>query len=502
MQPILNIEQIREWDKFTIENEPISSIDLMERAATAFTKRFLEVIEKEDPNILLIASKGNNGGDGLVAGRLLNEKGYSVDILIADIQQNGSQDFNINLDRLDKKRIPYKYLNKYDDIPDFSSYDYIIDALFGSGLHRPVTGYWAELIEAINSSNKPVYSLDIPSGMYADKTIDGIAIKCDTCFTFETTKLGMLMSDNAEILKDWKTVSIGLKKEFLTTIDIKNYLIEKSDIKSILRPRNKFDHKGKYGHALISGGNKGMIGASVLSSKACLKTGAGLVTALVPDIGYNILQTVIPEVMTLSGYGNDFLSAVPPLKKYSAIGIGPGLGKHDFTIDFLNEFLEKADIPLVIDADALNIIAENNYLIKKIPENSILTPHPGEFARLFGPSANSFERLDLLRQKAKEFKIFIVLKGAYTAIATPAGTVYFNNTGNPGMATAGSGDVLTGMITGLLSQGYSPLEASITGVFLHGLAGDIAGKRNGHYSLIAGDIVDNISNAFLDIGVD
>ncbi len=502
MQPILNIEQIREWDKFTIENEPINSIDLMERAATAFTKRFLEVIEKENPNILLIASKGNNGGDGLVAGRLLNEKGYSVDILIADIQQNGSQDFNINLDRLDKKRIPYKYLNKYDDIPDFSSYDYIIDALFGSGLHRPVTGYWAELIEAINSSNKPVYSLDIPSGMYADKTIDGIAIKCDTCFTFETTKLGMLMSDNAEILKDWKTVSIGLKKEYLTTITIENYLIEKSDIKKILRPRNKFDHKGKYGHALISGGNKGMIGASVLSSKACLKTGAGLVTALVPDIGYNILQTVIPEVMTLSGYGNDFLSAVPPLKKYSAIGIGPGLGKHDFTIDFLNEFLEKADIPLVIDADALNIIAENNYLIKKIPENSILTPHPGEFARLFGPSANSFERLYLLRQKAKEFKIFIVLKGAYTAIATPAGTVYFNNTGNPGMATAGSGDVLTGMITGLLSQGYSPLEASITGVFLHGLAGDIAGKRNGHYSLIAGDIVDNISNAFLDIGVD
>ncbi len=502
MQPILNIEQIREWDKFTIENEPISSIDLMERAATAFTKRFLEVIEKEDPNILLIASKGNNGGDGLVAGRLLNEKGYSVDILIADIQQNGSQDFNINLDRLDKKRIPYKYLNKYDDIPDFSSYDYIIDALFGSGLHRPVTGYWAELIEAINSSNKPVYSLDIPSGMYADKTIDGIAIKCDTCFTFETTKLGMLMSDNAEILKDWKTVSIGLKKEYLTTITIENYLIEKSDIKKILRPRNKFDHKGKYGHALISGGNKGMIGASVLSSKACLKTGAGLVTALVPDIGYNILQTVIPEVMTLSGYGNDFLSAVPPLKKYSAIGIGPGLGKHDFTIDFLNEFLEKADIPLVIDADALNIIAENNYLIKKIPENSILTPHPGEFARLFGPSANSFERLDLLRQKAKEFKIFIVLKGAYTAIVTPAGTVYFNNTGNPGMATAGSGDVLTGMITGLLSQGYSPLEASITGVFLHGLAGDIASKRNGHYSLIAGDIINNISNAFLDIGVD
>ena len=502
MQPILNIEQIREWDKFTIENEPISSIDLMERAADAFTKRFLEVIDKENPNILIIASKGNNGGDGLVAGRLLNEKGYSADILIADIQPKESDDFRINRERLDKKRIPYKYLNKYDDMPDFNKYDYIIDALFGSGLHRPVTGYWAELIEAINNSDKTVYSIDIPSGMYADKTIDGIAVKCNTCFTFETTKLGMLMADNADILKDWKTVSIGLKKEFLTTIDIENYLIEKSDIKKILRPRNKFDHKGKYGHALISGGNKGMIGASVLSSKACLKTGAGLVTVLVPDIGYNILQTAIPEAMVLSGYGNDFLSAVPPLKRYSAIGIGPGLGKHDFTIDFLNEFLEKTDIPPVIDADALNLIAENSYLLEKIPENSILTPHPGEFARLFGPTANSFERLELLRNKAKEYKIFIVLKGAYTAIATPDGKVYFNNTGNPGMATAGSGDVLTGMITGLLAQGYSPLEASITGVFLHGLAGDIAGKRNGHYSLIAGDIIDNIGNAFLDIGVE
>jgi len=501
MQPILNIKQIREWDKYTIENEPVSSIDLMERAATAFTKRFLEMIEIENPNILVLASKGNNGGDGLVTGRLLNEKAYSTDILIADIQTKESNDFSINLDRLDKKRIPYKYLNKYDDLPDFNKYDYIIDALFGSGLHRPVTGYWAELIEAVNASDTRIYSLDMPSGMYADKTIDGVAIKCHTCFTFETTKLGMLMSDNEKIIKDWKTISIGLKKEYLATINIENFIIEKIDIKKLLHSRNKFDHKGKYGHALISGGNKGMIGASVLSSKACLKTGAGLVTALIPDIGYDILQTAIPEVMTLSGYGNDFLSAVPPLKRYSAIGIGPGLGKHDFTIDFLNEFLEISDIPLVIDADALNLIAENRVLLKKIPENSILTPHPGEFARLFGPTANSFERLNLLRQKAIEYKIFIILKGAHTAIASPEGIVYFNITGNPGMATAGSGDVLTGMVTGLLAQGYLPEDAAIAAVFLHGLAGDIAGKRNGYYSLIAGDIIDNISNAFLDIGI-
>ncbi len=501
MQAVLNIEQIREWDKFTIENEPVSSIDLMERAATAFTKRFLEVIEKENPNILIVASKGNNGGDGLVTGRLLNEKGYTADILIADIQPKESKDFSINLGRLNTKRIPYKYLNKYDDLPEFTSYDYIIDAIFGSGLHRPVTGFWAELINAINDSKRPVYSIDIPSGMYADKPTDGIAIKCQTCFTFETTKQGMLMPDNAETLKDWKSVSIGLKKEYLQTIHIENYLIEKSDIKKILKPRNKFDHKGKYGHALISGGNKGMIGATVLSAKACLKTGAGLVSTLIPDVGYDIVQTAIPEVMTLSGFGNDFLSAVPSLKRYSAIGIGPGLGKHDFTIDFLNEFLEKTDIPIVIDADALNIIAENKHLLKKIPANSVLTPHPGEFARLFGPTANSFERIKLLRKKAKELNLFIVLKGAYTAIASPDGTVYFNNTGNPGMATAGSGDVLTGMITALLAQGYDSLEASTTGVFLHGLAGDIAGKVKGHYSLLAGDIIDNISNAFLDIGI-
>ncbi|HHH53519.1 MAG TPA: NAD(P)H-hydrate dehydratase, partial [Bacteroidetes bacterium] len=443
MQPVLEIGQIREWDKYTIENEPISSIDLMERAATAFTKRFLEITNIEDQKILIISSKGNNGGDGLVVGRKLNEKGLDVDILIADIQSKGSSDFNENLSRLDASRIPYGFINKNDEFPDFKKYDFIIDGLFGSGLHRPISGYWAELVEEINNSKVKIFSIDIPSGMYSDKPSDGIVIKADTCITFETMKLGMLIPENSPFLKNIKTVSIGLKKEYLDSIKITNFLIEKKDIKSILKPRNKFDHKGKYGHALIVGGSKGMIGASSLASKACLVTGAGLVSALIPDVGYSILQTSIPEVMILSGYGNDFLSAVPELNKYAAIGIGPGLGKHDFTRDFLKDFLGKVNSPLVIDADALNIIAENNDLLEIVPKNSILTPHPGEFSRLFGPSLNSFERLKLLRAKAKKHKLFIILKGANTAIATPDGILYFNTTGNPGMATAGSGDVLS-----------------------------------------------------------
>ena len=502
MQPILNIEQIRAWDNYTIENEPISSEALMERAATSFTKRFLEIIDNENPKILVLVSKGNNGGDGLVSGRLLNEKGLDVDIVIADIQPKSSPDFDVNLQKLDIKRIPYTYLNKYDNLPEFDNYDYIIDGLFGSGLHRPVTGYWAELIDAVNKSGAILFSIDMPSGMYADKIVEGKAIKCDFCLTFESPKLGMLIPENAEIIKNIKTVEIGLKKDYLSQIHIENFLIEKNDLKNILKPRSKFDHKGKYGHALIAGGSKGMIGATVLSTKASLRTGAGLVTALVPDVGYEIIQTANPEVMTLSGFGNDFLTAVPNLKKYSAIGIGPGMGKHELTKEFLEDFLTACDLPVVIDADALNIIAENKYLLKRIPANSILTPHPGEFARLFGPTENSFQRLKLLRQKSQEEGFYIILKGAYTAISNPDGTIYFNNSGNPGMATAGSGDVLTGMLTGLQAQGYTPFEAAIVGVFLHGLAGDIASKKTGFYSLTAGDIVSNISHAFMDTGIE
>ena len=496
MKPVLSVDKIREWDAYTIEHEPIASIDLMERAAGNFTHRFVELIQPENPYILVFCSKGNNGGDGLVIARRLIDYGYDVDILIADIQPKASRDFEINLERLEAKRIKAEYLVKDGEMPDFSKYDIIIDALFGSGLSRPITGYWAAVVERLNDEAKEVYAVDIPSGMYADKPVDGVVVICDYCLTFEVPKLSMLVPDNEKYLKKWEAIPIGLDWSFLEQIEIDKYYVEEEDIAAIIKPRRKFDHKGKYGHALIAGGSKGMTGATVLASKACLRSGAGLVTALLPDAGYDIIQTAAPEVMSLSGYGNDILSAVPPLNRFSAICIGPGMGKHKRTKEFLHDMLKEINVPLVLDADALNIIAENKDLMAEVPETTVLTPHPGEFARLFKPVKNGFERIKLAQEEAVKNGVYIILKGAYTGIFTPGGKVYFNSTGNPGMATAGSGDVQAGMITSFLAQGYETVKACQVGVYLHGAAGDIGAGKMTQHALIAGDIIDNIPEAY------
>ena len=499
MHAVLPVEKIREWDNYTISNEPVSSIELMERASRVFTSWLIESRISTDSRILVVASKGNNGGDGLAVARLLAERAYDVEVLIADIQSKGSPDFEINLKRLDAKRIKYQYLSSGDVIPVLKNYTIIIDALFGSGLERPVSGYWAQLIGHINNSEKTVVSIDIPSGMYADRPSVGAVICCSNCLSFESPKLAMIMPDNASNISNWAFESIGLQKEFLKTISPDTYYIEKQDIKQLIKPRSSFGHKGNYGHALIVGGSKGMMGAPLLASKACLRSGAGLVTALIPDTGYTAMQSAFPEAMVISDYGIDHLSAVPDIAPYSAIGVGTGMGVNEMTTGFLEDFLSVVKVPVVFDADALNIIAKNEALKTKIPEGSVLTPHPGEFDRLFGKCSNGFDRLYKLREKAAELQLYIVLKGRYTAISDPRGIVYFNSTGNAGMATAGSGDVLTGMITSLLTQGYLPLDACLIGVFLHGLAGDIGSEQHGLRSLIAGDIVDSIGHAFKNL---
>lgn len=499
MKAVLPVEKIREWDKYTISNEPISSIDLMERASRVFANWLIDRGLAGEGKILVVASKGNNGGDGLAVARLLTEKFYDVQVLVADIQSKGSPDFEVNLRRLTDKRIKHKYLQSGDEIPVFDEYTLIIDALFGSGLERPVSGYWAQLIENINNSGKTVVSVDIPSGMYADRPSDGTVIRCDDCLSFESPKLAFILPDNASNISKWSFKSIGLKSEYLKTINPDAYYVEKQDIKHLIKPRSHFGHKGDYGHALIVGGSKGMIGAPLLASKACLRTGAGLVTSLIPDTGYTVFQTAMPEAMVISDCGVDHLSVVPDISRFSAIGIGTGMGINEMTSVFLEEFLSVVKAPIVLDADALNIIAKNEALKGKIPEGSVLTPHPGEFDRLFGKCSDGFERFHKLREKASELQSYIVLKGRYTAISDPRGIVYFNSTGNAGMATAGSGDVLTGMITSLLAQGYKPFEACMTGVFLHGLAGDIGSDQHGIRSLIAGDMIDNIGKAFKNL---
>lgn len=496
MLPVLSVDKIRNWDSFTIENEPISSIDLMERASNVFCKWFLENKAPGLDKILLIASKGNNGGDGLAVARLLIDRALDVDIFVADIQMNSTKDFEVNLQKLLEKRIEVKYIQKGNAFPEFGNFDIIIDAIFGSGLERPITGYWAELVNSVNDSGKTIYSIDIPSGIYADKVVDGAAIKCDHCLSFESPKLGMLLPDNSGFIKNWNYKSIELNKKYLETIKKDTFYIEKQDIKALIKPRNRFGHKGNFGHGLIIGGSKGMIGAVVLSAKACLRTGAGLVTALLPDVGYHVIQSAVPEAIAITGYGEDFLSESPDISRFSAVGIGTGIGNNKITARFLKEIVPKLKVPVVFDADALNIMSENKDILDSIPKQSILTPHPGEFSRLFGNAINGFERIKLLRQKAIEYQFYIILKGRYTAIATPEGNVYFNSSGNVGMATAGSGDVLTGIITSLLAQGYSQYDACIAGVFMHGLSGEIASGIQGLNSLIASDIIENIGSAY------
>ncbi len=499
MLPVLPVHNIQEWDSFTIKNEPITSIDLMERASAVYANWLSLKIGSINPRIMIIASKGNNGGDALAIARLLSDKAYDIEVCIADIQPKASNDFDINLQRLEQKRLDYKIIKDGDDIPDFGDYDIIVDGLFGSGLARPITGFWERLVVAVNNSGAKVFSIDIPSGMYADKPCDGKVVECYHCLSFETPKLAFVMPENSEYIKNWEVKSIGLDSRYLDKLDIDSYYICKNDVRNILKPRNKFDHKGKNGHALIIGGSKGMAGAMVLSSRAAIRSGVGLVTALVPDAICDVVQTSIPEVMTLTGFGKNHITAAPEMSRFKAIGVGIGLNTYKETVSFLRELLEKASKPMVIDADALNIVSQNKELLRLIPKNSILTPHPLEFERLFGSTNSDFERLELARRKAKALGVFIVLKGHNTAISTPEGIVYLNSSGNSGMATAGSGDVLTGILTSFLTQGYSSLEACIAGVFIHGYAADIAKKTLSEFSLIASDIIDNLGRAFIEL---
>ncbi|HAQ38850.1 MAG TPA: NAD(P)H-hydrate dehydratase [Saprospirales bacterium] len=495
---ILTTEQIRAWDQFTIENEAIESIDLMERASLVFTNWFLGHSRFTEDHILIVAGTGNNGGDCLAVARMLTEKGYEVTVCICHIQAKPGRDFQLNLERLKYKDIDIIEIREKDPLPQLSGYKTLIDGIFGTGLNRPVTGYWAKFIHYINGLDARRYSIDIPSGMFGDlpNEPDDVSIEAHYCLSFEVPKLSFFFQTNSKRLGIWEARSIGLLPSFLSKQETFFSVTEPFQLVEKLITRDKFSHKGIFGHALICGGSKGMLGAALLSSKACLRSGAGMVTALVPDCGYGIVQTAAPEIMTLSGFGHDYLTAFPDLARFNAVAIGPGLGIHPDTVDFLENFLKKTDKQMVIDADALNILAGNPQMLELLPEKSILTPHPGEFRRLFGETISDLETFRLLSEKAKSLHCIIVLKGAYTAIADVDGHIYFNTTGNPGMSTAGSGDVLTGMICGLLCQGYGPLVSAQLGVYLHGLAGDLACEEKGMESMIAGDILEMTSSAF------
>ena len=494
---VLSAAQIRALDAYTIENEPISSIDLMERASSTFANWFTQKFQDEDKPIYIFCGIGNNGGDGLAVARLLHQKFYNVQVYVCQFGANPSPDFNTNLERLPARAdIPLIKIEKEDAFPNLDETGILIDAIFGSGLNRPVEGYWAALFEYLNQQAHKIVSIDIPSGVFADQTSSGTSIEADSTFSFEFPKLAFFFPENQDRLGDWTFETIQLHPTFIETLDTKFHYVDLDFAKKLLKKRSKFDHKGTYGHALLIMGSYGKIGAAVLAAKACLRVGTGLVSVHAPKTAYDILQISIPEAMVSMDEDQYMFTNHPDLSPYKAIGIGCGLGKEGPSALGLKHLLEDWARPILLDADALNILSMYSEWYDLIPKESILTPHPKEFERLFGSTSDNFERNTLQTTMAQQLGCYIVLKGANTCIACPDGTCYFNSTGNPGMATAGSGDVLSGIITGLLAQRYSSFEAAILGVYLHGLAGDLGAASLGEVSLIAGDITSYLSEAF------
>ena len=492
---LLNPEQVRAADQYTIEKEPITSILLMERASNAFTEAFTKLYPISRP-VVIFCGPGNNGGDGLAISRMLTQQDYIVDCF-AFYGKDRSEDFEINFQRL-SELIDINVIQTQSDLPKISRSSIVIDAIFGSGLSRPVSSVYAQAIDHINNSGVNVVSVDIASGLFSDQAVskDGAVIQSSKTFSFQLPKLAFLLPENDSYVGDWEVLDIGLNQHFIDQQNTDHFLLEFKDIKALLTSRNKFSHKGTYGHALLIAGSKGKMGAAVLAAQACLRSGVGLLTMQVPNAGYEIVQISVPEAMALTDTEKDFLSIKAAWPEHTTLGVGPGIGKHPQTAAFLHQCLKEAKSPIVLDADALNILSENQDWLDLLPENSILTPHPKEFSRLVGDTQNDYERLKQLTEFSKRYKVVTVLKGAYSAICDSNGQIFFNKTGNPGMATAGSGDVLTGMLIGILAQGRSPLDAAKLGVFLHGLAGDLGAEDLGQEPLLATDIINYIAPAY------
>jgi hydroxyethylthiazole kinase-like uncharacterized protein yjeF len=495
---LFNAGQIKNWDLFTINNEPVSSVNLMERAANGCANWILQNFNNASV-FKIFCGKGNNGGDGLAIARLMIENNFPVSVYIVDSSSAGSQDFNINLQRLKEMSSAIYFIESAEVLPEINKEDIIIDALFGTGLNKKPSGIFKKLILYLNSSGGQIISIDMPSGLYTDKSSNGNAvIRSRYILTFQQKKLAFLQSENEPFCGEVVILDIRLSTQYYKDEKTVYELIDKDAIKKSYIPRKSFANKGNYGYACLVVGSYGMMGAAVLSAKACLRSGVGKLTCYICKEGYTIMQTSLPEAMC-AVFGNTFIKDVDNLKNFDVTGIGPGIGRHLSHKELLQKVFKTSKGPIVIDADALNVLSNYPSLYKSIPENSILTPHPKEFERLFGKSENDFERLELALKKAKDLNIYIVLKGHYTLIATPDGKGYFNSTGNAGMATAGSGDVLTGILTGLLAQKYSSLNACILGVYLHGLAGDIAAQKLSKETMIASDIIDHLGEAFMQI---
>jgi NAD(P)H-hydrate epimerase len=489
-------EKIRSADEFTIKNEPISSISLMERAAMKCVD-WIFLHCKKHHRFAIFCGNGNNGGDGFAIARMLYLKSFDVNVFIDSSNEKFSDDAQINYKRL--KDISGISIYDFKDIDSvlFDQETIIIDALFGTGLSRKLEGIYAELIDKLNKLNQVKISIDVPSGLFSDNIAgeNQTIFQADYTLSFQFWKRSFLHPESGKFAGKVVILDIDLSKEFIEKTATDYFVIDDEIIKGIFKPRDDFAHKGTYGKAIIVSGSYGKMGAAVLATKSALKTGAGLTFTIAPNCGYEILQISCPEAMFISG-GEKNIEEIE-IQKDSVYGIGPGLGTESQTEKTLLKFLKQSQNPLLLDADALNIISKNPDNINLIPKNSVITPHPKEFERLFGRTEDSFQRLELAIQKAQELQIYIVLKDHHTQIITPEGKAFYNITGNSGLAKGGSGDILTGILTSLLAQKYSPENACIFGVWLHGKAADFAAEKFSKESMLPTDVIDELGNVFL-----
>ncbi|MGI4751126.1 MAG: NAD(P)H-hydrate dehydratase [Janthinobacterium lividum] len=475
MLKLITAAQMHEADAHTIQSEPISSVDLMERASKAFINYFCNHFPDKEISISVYCGTGNNGGDGLAIARLLKADGYqNINIKIARFSDHSTSDFDTNFTRIKEASVDFIEL-KPNNFPQEKA-EIIIDALLGSGLNKPLNGAYANLVEKLNALQKQVVAVDVPTGFFAEGVIDPKAtvLKAELVITFQRPKINFLLPESASFMDDFKVVDIGLDKHFLQNCNSIYQLVEEQDIIQTLKIRKKFQHKGTFGHALLIAGQAKTMGAALLCSSAAVYAGAGLTTLCLPELGLTALNAAIPEVMAIVREEKQ----LPDIEweKFTVIAAGPGLGKDSQHL--MEDLFKNYKKPIVLDADALNMLSENSAWWPLIPQNSILTPHVKEFDRLFGHHNSWWERLQTAIKQAIEKKVVIVLKNQYTIVANTDGQLHFNQTGNPAMGTGGMGDTLTGIITAFVAQGYTSFEAAFLGVFIHGKAGDELALKN------------------------
>jgi hydroxyethylthiazole kinase-like uncharacterized protein yjeF len=496
--------QIHELDKYTIEHEPITSINLMERAAKALTHSICEIWSNHTP-IVVFAGPGNNGGDALAVARMLSEQNYKVSVYLFNISNHLSDDCAANKQRLIDGRYAENFIEVTEqfDPPQLTADTLVVDGLFGSGINKPLAGGFASLVKYINASPSKVVSIDVPSGLMTEDNAFNVTsniIRANLTLTLQQKKLSFFFADYQQYIGTLRILDIRLSQEYINKTESQFNLLEENDIRPRLLHRDDFAHKGTMGNALMIAGSYGMAGAAILSSKACLRSGVGKVTIHTPKKNYGIMQISVPEAVMQMDHEETYFSEAVDASDYEALCIGPGIGQSENTAIAMIAQIRRSNIPIVADADALNILANHRAWMQQLPKGIIMTPHPKEFDRLDGShSADGYERLMKARDMAERLQAYIILKGHYSALCTPNGLVYFNSTGNSGMATAGSGDVLSGIITALLARGYKQTDACLTGMYIHGLAGDIAAKEIGKESLVAGDIIRYLPKAFMKL---